>query len=560
MSAPIAMGMGQAAGIAAAPEVQQRVAALDAARAAAARVLSDAAGMELFGTFLLGGQEFALPAGAIREVVGLPDKITPIPLSPCYLEGIFTLRGAAIPVLNLGRIFDAASPGIQPGQRIAILDHQDVQIGILFDATGEVVRVRPEQRSSVRYADNYDAGAGAAGGSAMQGVIGGAILLNDGARLVQVLDAAALIRIENVPQVRSLANAARNAERARFLRQAEGHKCITFSVGGLGFALPMLAVQEILRVPELKSSVMFSTLCKGWINLRGSAVGVVDFGALLQCAPGQGDPDERRIVIVRVGEERLGLLVDSVDDVRAYYDSDILPVPMLGTRRAAMFRGCLPHPERGDVLFLSHDSIFTAGEVGDICAGHRRLYQQEAQNAAAKAARSAAGARRRVYLAFSVGAAWAADIGQVREIVAHGGPVTRPPGMPDFVQGMMQLRQQMICVVDLRALYGMPALAAGSADAAASQQDGAAERRVLVIEHEGECYGVVVDRVDSLLTLPDSQRRPAPGLARVDAVAADMRRDMGEVLEVVGEDGKESVVSLFDKQRFFATLRARLDE
>ena len=326
------------------------------------------------------------PALAIREVVNLPERITAIPLSPCYLEGIFTLRGAAIPVLNLGRIFDAAAPGVSVGQRIAILDHDGVQVGLLFDATGEVLRVRPEQRSSVSYETAAHAGAGARVGAA---VINGAILLDEGRRLVQVLDANALIRVDNVPQVRSLAGAARSAERARFLRQAEGHKGITFRAGAMTFALPMLAVQEIIRVPEIQASVMLSALCKGWINLRGKAVGVVDFGVLLQCAaPAAGD-EERRILIVRLGDDLLGLLVDSVDDVRSYFDSDILPIPMLGTRRAGMFRGCLPHPEGKDALFLAPEHIFTQGEVAEICAGHRRLYGDEA--AAATRRESTAG-------------------------------------------------------------------------------------------------------------------------------------------------------------------------
>lgn len=291
--------------------VQERVAALDAARAQAARVLADAAGMELYGSFLLDGQEFALPALSIREVVNLPERLTALPLSPPCLEGIFTLRGAAIPVLNLGRIFKPDAPGAASGQRIAILDHEGVQIGLLFDATGEVLRVRPEQRSSVEY------GAGHA-----HAVICGALLLEEGRRLVQVLDARALIRIENVPQVRSLANAGRHAERARFLRQAEGHKCIAFRAGATSFALPMLAVQEIIRVPPIAPSAMASSLCKGWINLRGAAVGVVDFGVLLRCAPAAGAEDERRILVLRLGEDLLGLLVDAVEDVRAYVDSD----------------------------------------------------------------------------------------------------------------------------------------------------------------------------------------------------------------------------------------------
>ena len=99
---------------------------------------------ELFGSFVLGGDEFALPAVCIREVVNFPDKITALPLSPPFLEGVFTLRGSVIPVVNLGRVFNPAAPASDPGNKIAILDYDDVLVGMLFHATGEILRVRPE--------------------------------------------------------------------------------------------------------------------------------------------------------------------------------------------------------------------------------------------------------------------------------------------------------------------------------------------------------------------------------------------------------------------------------
>lgn len=514
-------------------DVGAAVAAIEAQQAAAARVLRDAAGMQVVGTFFLAGQEFALPADHVREVVGMPGRITPIPLSPACLEGIFTLRGAAIPLLNLGRIFNPAAPAASAEQRVAIVDVDDIQVGLVFDATGEVLRVRPEQRAGLRWRDGEE-----------PGVVLGAITLDDGARIVQMLDAARLVRIDNVPQVRAHASVAREAWRMRFLRQAQGRKCISFTVGGLRFALAMEAIQEIMRVPELQPSVMLGRLCQGWLNLRGAPVGVVDFGALLQCAPGLGDADERRVLVVRVGAEHLGLLVDAVDDIRPYFDSDILPIPMLGTARGPMYRGCLPNAEQGDSLFLAHEALFSDLEVAEICAGHRRLYADQAD--AARAAEKKVGARR-VYLAFALGegCGWAADIGQVREIVGFDGPVTRPPGMPACVHGMMQVRQQMVCVVDLRTLYGMAPL---------EDRSGC---RVLVLEHEGERFGLVVDRVDTILSLPDSQRRPSPQLLRVNG-PDDMRRDAVEVLEVPGEDGREDVLTLLDKERFLATLRQQL--
>jgi purine-binding chemotaxis protein CheW len=519
-------------------EVRDALAAADAARAAKAADLAEAGGTRLYGSFYLNGQEFALDAACIREVVGMPERIVRLPLSPACLEGIFTLRGSAIPMLNLARVFDPQAPAAGAEQRVAILEHEEVLVGLVFDATGEVLRVRPEQRTALHY------GAGNAAS-----VLDGALTLENGARLVQLLDPAALIRIDNVPQVRTH-SAARDAERMRFLRRAQGRKALAFRAGGMAFAMAIDAVQEIIRVPELRQSVMLGKLCKGWFDLRGQAVGAVDLGALLQCAPAADAREEdRRVMIVRAGGELLGLLVDAVDDIRPYFDSDVLAIPMLGTRRAAMFRGVLPNEALGDALFLDHAHLLSEAEVAEICAGHRRLYQHELDNAGGR--HGGKNSRRQVYLAFTLATGWATDITQVREIVAFDAAMTRPPGMPDCVHGMMQLRQQMICVIDLRRMYGMP-------PQEALDEAALSARRVLVLDHGDERYGVIVDGVDSILSLPDSQRRPSPALLRVNG-PADMRRDAGEVLEVPGEGGKESVLTLFDKNRFLETLRGHLE-
>ncbi len=153
-------------------------------RRAAARAL------ELFGSFMLDDEEFALPASSLREVVSFPDKMTPVPLAPPFLEGVFTLRGHVIPVINLQRIFDPSAPCAQPSNKIAIIDHDDIQLGILFHSTGAVLRVRPEQRSLLQY-QSGDA----------SGVICGTIVLDDGTRLLQILDAHVLVHIENMPHV-----------------------------------------------------------------------------------------------------------------------------------------------------------------------------------------------------------------------------------------------------------------------------------------------------------------------------------------------------------------------
>jgi len=488
---------------------------------------------ELFGSFVLGGDEFALPAVCIREVVNFPDKITALPLSPPFLEGVFTLRGSVIPVVNLGRVFNPAAPASDPGNKIAILDYDGVLVGMLFHATGEILRVRPEQRSTLNYA-----------ACDTRGVVAGTILLDDGARLLQVLDPAALVRIENVPQVLALQGAHRQAARRS---QGERRQCVSFRVGGHAFAFEMGAIQEIIRVPELQASVLNSALCLGRINFRGSQVAVVDFATLFSAGPGTPAAgrvcdDGQRIVIARIDDATIGFLVDSVDNIINFYSEEIMPIPLLSKARAGMFGGCLSRPQLGDVIFLDHQQIFSSSEITEMRSGHANLYPKDAAKTIHALDRAALRSQRQVYITFGLGDTYAIEIRQVREIIDFSDAITRPPGMPAFMRGMLNLRQQMISVIDLRALYRMPPL------------DDAAQAKILIIERGEDRYGLIVDAVENIMTVNDNRRFAAPKMMRKPSAQGDPRSEMEEVIDIDGEGGQHQTLSVFESERLLQRL------
>ena len=51
--------------------------------------------------FTLAGQRFAVEVGQAREVVVF-DGLTPVPLAPPFLMGLANLRGAVMPIVDLG--------------------------------------------------------------------------------------------------------------------------------------------------------------------------------------------------------------------------------------------------------------------------------------------------------------------------------------------------------------------------------------------------------------------------------------------------------------------------
>ncbi|RJG16982.1 chemotaxis protein CheW [Massilia cavernae] len=501
------------------------VRALDTARASSGQV-------ELFGSFLLAGEEFALPASSIREVVNFPERLIPVPLAPHFLDGVFTLRGHVIPVVNLARIFDAGAGAASSSDKIAIVEHEDIQVGIVFHSTGEVLRVRPEQRSMLQYAEG---GAG--------GVVAGTILLDDGARLLQVLDAHALVHIENVPHVQALLAFNRGNVKSQFQLQAARRQCLSFLVGGTTFAFEISAIREIIAVPELKPSVMAGPLCLGRMNFRGHAVAVIDFAALLRLGSSVPTPGSaQRILVAMLGDSLIGMLVDSIDSIFHFSDNDVMPVPLLSKARAGMFTGCMARDE-GGVLFLDHQGIFSASELVEISEGHTNLYQAEAQGDESGRALTLAKSRREVYIVFGLDTQWAVAIGELREIISYGAPMVKPPGLPPFVTGVLNLRQQVVSVIDLRCLFGLP------------PPPDLSSAKIMIIERGEERYGLLVDQVDTILTVMASQRRATP-----QAMAGNdgKRFPVAEVIEVTGPDGKEGAIAIFAPAAFIGLLDARL--
>jgi purine-binding chemotaxis protein CheW len=449
---------------------------------------------------------------------------------------VFTLRGAVIPVVNLGRVFNADARGAEASDKIAILDFQGVLVGILFHATGEILRVRREQRSTLSYAN----------GNA-HGVVAGTILLNDGERLLQVLDPAALVRIENVPQVLALQSAGRQAAQRS---QGERRQCVSFRVGASSFAFEMNAIQEIIRVPELQASILNSALCLGRINFRGSQVAVVDFTALLRAAPaGSSDTQaarefhaDQRIVIARIDDATIGFLVDSVDSIVHFYSEELMAIPLLSKARAGMFGGCIAKAGLGDIIFLNHREIFSSVEIQEMRTGHANLYPKDQTGAQPAQQQAAKRSQRQVYITFALENTYAVEIKQVREIIDFSDDITRPPGMPAFMRGMLNLRQQMISVIDLRSLYRMPALASTG------------QAKILIIERGEERYGLMVDAVENIMTVNDNRRFAAPKMMRNPSAHGDPRSEMEEVIDIEGDGDHHKTLSVFECDRLLQRL------
>jgi purine-binding chemotaxis protein CheW len=104
-------------------------------------------------------------------------------------------------------------------------------------------------------------------------------------------------------------------------------------------------------------------------------------------------------------------------------------------------------------------------------------------------------------LAFRVGSEdYVIDVRRVREVVAPL-PLRRMPRVPAFLEGVVDLRGEVVPVVDVRRRFG---LAAGTPTR---------KTKLVVVQVAGMPVGMVVDAVTEVLRVPRDAIRAAPPLA-----------------------------------------------
>ena len=101
--------------------------------------------------FLVGDQMYALDILRIKEVIR-PQKLTPVPKAPAFIEGVINLRGAVIPVVDLRRRFDQPSVVIGQKTRTIVSVLGGKIIGLMVD---EVAEVRNFTRQEIQPAPRF---------------------------------------------------------------------------------------------------------------------------------------------------------------------------------------------------------------------------------------------------------------------------------------------------------------------------------------------------------------------------------------------------------------------
>jgi purine-binding chemotaxis protein CheW len=96
-------------------------------------------------------------------------------------------------------------------------------------------------------------------------------------------------------------------------------------------------------------------------------------------------------------------------------------------------------------------------------------------------------------------------ITQIQEVIRKPN-ITHIPGMPDFIEGVINLRGKVIPIIDLRKRFGL------------EQMQESDKTRIIVANTSDQTIGLIVDGVSEVIHLPEDQIDPIPPtIASIDA-------------------------------------------
>jgi purine-binding chemotaxis protein CheW len=461
-----------------------------------------------FLTFRCEGRLYALPAGLIAEVIRMP-AVARVPQGPKCLMGLANLRGSVIPVASIRAILGRSEGARTTASRLIVLDGSS-RVALAVDEVAALVNVDKSKVSSA------DAELAAEPGEQLKGVF----QLDAG--MAKIIDIEKLLQRAFTFDV-SRRQVSASAPRMGETKPAEDgrRQLVIFEVAGQEYALDLDVVREIVLAPEQLTSIHGSdNAVRGVMAYRDGLLPLLSLRALLGLPT--GTQMREKVLVTSIAGGQVGLVADKTRAIFSVDPNLIEPTPTVLNARAggetqikAIYRG------KGGrlVSILAPEQLFREEVM-------QRLAQVEGpmKSQAIDTSRSSQEQDLR-FLVFRLGDdEFALPIDAVDEVARVPEQITRLPKTPKFLEGVVNLRGDVLPVVDQRRRFDMPARAAN------------ADRRIVVVRTERHRAGLIVDSVSEVLRCGSQAVKPAPDLT-------------GEALALVG-----SVINLESAQRIVLLL------
>jgi purine-binding chemotaxis protein CheW len=443
-------------------------------------------------TFVLDGVEFGIDIDRVQEITPRTD-ICPVPGAPSFILGVINLRGMIIPVIDSRRRFHLPEAEPTARTRIIVMNLAGEPTGLQVDAVSEVVKL---EDFTLRETPPLVAGIQAE-------YLAGMVTV--GKRLITLIHLAKLLDSSEFQEREALRSDAMTAAglfgmdmEGRDEEISEDRAFVTFSLGAESFGIALEQVEEILEIPAVTKVPDAPDYVLGVICLREQVLPLVDLTAVLAV---QGLPEARKpemVVLVSFGDTAIGVVVDRIQEILRVTPEKLLPAPQtLSETEAEHLEGVILREDRM-VGLLNVMRIITGDDQAKISALGQGLGLRDSKALEV--------VDQEDLVVFQLGAErYAMKLQEVREIIMVG-QITPVPRAPQFVEGVLNLRGEVMPVVDLRTRFGIERIERNRLS------------RILICAIGGVYTGLVVDAVDEVRPV---ERRAFEDPPRLSAAAGN---------------------------------------
>jgi purine-binding chemotaxis protein CheW len=317
---------------------------------------------EMLVTFDVADQEYALELADVREIVSRPASVTTVARAEALVVGMMAFRDQLLPLLSLRGLLGFASSTVASGrEKIVVANVGGALVGLIADRARAIL---PAERDRIDPMPSLLA-ARTGGEAKIKAIYRG----EAGRRLVSILATEQLFREDVMQRVRAAQQSATPHASETDHPTGLELKFLVFRLAGDEFGLPIDAVDEVMRVPAQVTRVPKTPeFLEGVVNLRGDVLPIVDqrrrFGM-----PKLEETNKRRLIVVRTGSHRAGLIVDSVSEVLSSSTDAIKTPPSLTDETARLIRSVINLESQDRIIVvLDPSELLTPSERGALDA------------------------------------------------------------------------------------------------------------------------------------------------------------------------------------------------
>jgi len=445
-------------------------------------------------SFNMNKEEFSFPINTVQEIVRL-SKVTTVPGAPKSVKGIINLRGSILPLIDLRKHLGLSAAEDSDETRIVVVRHQETSTGMIVDRVNEVLHVE----------DNELEPPPSAVESSRATWLRGIAKINDGKRVVMVLSEDKLLPNASASVKEMLGQSTSTTSQEEDMTMDDERLLVTFRLADEEFGVNITEVREIVRIGKLVRVPQAPPYVLGVMLLRNALLPVIDLRILFGMNTGakevneempDNETDSSRIVVADLDGVTTGLLVDAVSEVLRLPEKDLEPAPAVIDSDKAKYLHGVGKLNNGSRLLMLLDllRLLSVEEKETVAAAAgEQLEKGEVSMGRAKELED-----ERQLVCFRIAAEeYGIDIMRVREIIRVEA-ITAVPGAPSYVSGIVNLRGDILPVIDLRLRFGRDGSQCSELN------------RILVVEMEGRAIGLIVDAVSEVLRIPASKIEPTP--------------------------------------------------